>query len=240
LVIVVVAFLVATSRSSSVSATCPQLCLFLAPMSPHRSSLSMGKLLVITMALGVMVMTIAVDAKNVVPNTPGFSLGSIDSYTLMASSNASSLYSVNLAAPATNDYQYPIYLIDLKGSRYQMGYDCTVSPLSLSVWNFHGFYRICELCNTHCESTTIVVVVVVVVDMTRWSTVGQASSGGVQHGSAKDHSGLSGFGVPIAQERVRGVHGLAMALPFATSAFAIHTRDCRYSRWIASSQGARC
>ena len=81
--------------------------------------------LLATVLVAVALLASWCSASTPIADTPGFALGTIASYSLLSQSNGSALYSVDLAAPATSDYQYPIYLISLSGSRYQMGYDCT-------------------------------------------------------------------------------------------------------------------
>jgi hypothetical protein len=52
----------------------------------------------------------------------GYQVSQIEGYKAIRSSNASTLYEAQLQIPAAYG-SWPVYLIDLHGSRFQMGYD---------------------------------------------------------------------------------------------------------------------
>eukprot|EP01094_Clydonella_sp_ATCC50884_P007399 TRINITY_DN1657_c0_g1_i1.p1 TRINITY_DN1657_c0_g1~~TRINITY_DN1657_c0_g1_i1.p1 ORF type:complete len:513 (-),score=145.35 TRINITY_DN1657_c0_g1_i1:122-1639(-) len=73
-------------------------------------------------------------AADPIPNTPGFAIASVASYNKMSASNDSVLFNCTL----TNDpYDVPIYFLQLKGSRFQMGYDygTLMGPLATEMYN---------------------------------------------------------------------------------------------------------
>eukprot|EP00163_Fabomonas_tropica_P025887 TRINITY_DN4578_c0_g2_i1.p1 TRINITY_DN4578_c0_g2~~TRINITY_DN4578_c0_g2_i1.p1 ORF type:complete len:554 (+),score=148.91 TRINITY_DN4578_c0_g2_i1:61-1722(+) len=71
---------------------------------------------VATVALCTVVLLACVSGSDA--TTPSFKMANVTAYTQLKTSNASTLYAVN-----TTGYDTPIYLIDLSGSRTQIGYD---------------------------------------------------------------------------------------------------------------------